>query len=101
MTIKTRITSKGVIQEQIDGENTTVASSLSVEVPHVGLSSTYTHPDGLLRTYVPDFYAFDDRVLYEVKGRHDEVDTAKWDAAVAFCEEKGWKFEVLFEDNFQ
>jgi hypothetical protein len=66
-----------------------------------GITIPYTHPDGSLRTYVPDFYAFDDRVLYEVKGRHDEVDTAKWDAAVAFCEERGWKFEVLFEDDFQ
>ena len=66
-----------------------------------GITIPYTHPDGSLRTYVPDFYAFDDRVLYEVKGRHDEVDTAKWDAAATFCEEKGWRFEVLFQDDFQ
>lgn len=66
-----------------------------------GIAIPYDHPDGSLRTYVPDFYAFDDSVLYEVKGRHDEVDTAKWDAAAAFCEERGWRFEVLFQDDFQ
>jgi hypothetical protein len=66
-----------------------------------GITIPYTHPDGSHRTYVPDFYAFDDRVLYEVKGRHDEVDEAKWDAAGAWCAERGWRFEVLFEDDFQ
>jgi hypothetical protein len=65
-----------------------------------GITIPYSHPDGTVHTYVPDFYAFDDSVLYEVKGRHDEVDTAKWDAAAAFCEEKGWRFEVLFQDDF-
>ena len=64
-----------------------------------GITIPYVHPDGSQRTYVPDFYAPDDRVLYEVKGRHDEVDTAKWEAAARFCEEKGWRFEVLFEEQ--
>jgi len=64
-----------------------------------GITIPYVHPDGSQRTYVPDFYAPDDRVLYEVKGRHDEVDTAKWEAAARFCEEKGWRFEVLFEEE--
>lgn len=57
----------------------------------------YAHPDGTRRTYVPDFYAFEDRVLYEVKGRWDEVDEAKWEAAAKFADERGWRFEVLFD----
>jgi hypothetical protein len=64
-----------------------------------GIIIPYTHPDGSQRTYVPDFYAPEDRTLYEVKGRHDEIDEAKWEAAVRFCEEKGWRFEVLFEEQ--
>ena len=63
-----------------------------------GITIPYTHPDGSQRTYVPDFYAPEDRTLYEVKGRHDEVDEAKWEAAQRFCDEKGWRFEVLFEE---
>ena len=64
-----------------------------------GIIIPYTRPDGSQRTYVPDFYAPEDRTLYEVKGRHDEIDEAKWEAAVRFCEEKGWRFEVLFEEQ--
>jgi hypothetical protein len=64
-----------------------------------GITIPYTHPDGSTRTYVPDFYAHEDRVLYEVKGRWDEVDTAKWNAAVEFCERMKWKFTVLFEKD--
>ena len=59
----------------------------------------YTHPDGTQRTYVPDFYGFEDRVLYEVKGRHDEVDDAKWSAALEWCKSKGMRFECLFEND--
>jgi hypothetical protein len=64
-----------------------------------GITIPYTHPDGSQRTYVPDFYAPEDRTLYEVKGRHDEIDEAKWEAAARFCEKKGWRFEVLFEEQ--
>ena len=63
-----------------------------------GITIPYTHPDGSARTYVPDFLAPDDGILYEVKGRHDEVDDAKWEAARSFCESRGWRFEVLFEE---
>lgn len=62
-----------------------------------GITIPYTHPDGSVHTYVPDFYAFEDRTLYEVKGRHDEVDVVKWEAAQSFCAGRGWKFQVLFE----
>jgi hypothetical protein len=60
-----------------------------------GIQIPYTHPDGTTRTYIPDFYGFEDRTLYEVKGRHDAVDQAKWDAAKAFCEKRNWWFVVM------
>ena len=63
-----------------------------------GITIPYTHPDGSVHTYVPDFYAFEDRTLYEVKGRHDEVDVVKWEAARSFCAGRDWKFQVLFEE---
>jgi hypothetical protein len=62
-----------------------------------GITIPYAHPDGTTRIYVPDFYATEDRVLYEVKGRHDEVDVAKWHAAGAWCDERGMSFCVLFD----
>jgi hypothetical protein len=61
-----------------------------------GITIPYRHPDGTEHTYVPDFYASDDRTLYEVKGWHDGVDTAKWEAAAAWCSERGFNFCVLF-----
>ena len=64
-----------------------------------GITIPYTHPDGSVHTYVPDFYAFEDRTLYEVKGRHDEVDVVKWEAAEQFCAGRGWKFQVLFRET--
>lgn len=64
-----------------------------------GITIPYVHPDGSTHTYVPDFYAFDDRTLYEVKGRHDDVDTAKWEAAESWCRQKGFSFQVLFEPD--
>ena len=39
-----------------------------------GIVISYKHPNGTQRNYIPDFYACEDRTLYEVKGRHDEVD---------------------------
>lgn len=62
-----------------------------------GITIPYVHPDGSTHTYVPDFLAPDDRILYEIKGRHDDVDTAKWTAAREWCREHGLTFEVLFE----
>ena len=66
-----------------------------------GITIPYTHPDGSVHTYVPDFYAFEDRTLYEVKGRHDEVDVVKWEAAGRFCAGRGWKFQVLFRETVE
>ena len=63
-----------------------------------GIVIPYTHPDGTTRNYIPDFYATEDRTLYEVKGRHDEVDDAKWSAAAEWCRKNGMSFQCIFED---
>jgi len=75
--------------------DTCIARGYPVTKDH-GITIPYTHPDGSQRTYVPDFYAFDDRVLYEVKGRHDDVDEAKWEAADVWCKSRGMSFQCLF-----
>jgi len=60
-----------------------------------GITIPYVHPDGTTRNYIPDFFGREDRVLYEVKGRHDEVDEAKWNAARNYCDRMGWGFVVM------
>ena len=75
--------------------DTCIARGYPVTKDH-GITIPYTHPDGSQRTYVPDFYAFDDRVLYEVKGRHDDVDEAKWEAADVWCKSHDISFQCLF-----
>ena len=60
-----------------------------------GIVIPYDHPDGITRNYIPDFFGREDKILYEVKGRHDEVDEAKWNAARKYCAKKGWEFVVM------
>lgn len=60
-----------------------------------GIVIPYKHPNGTQRNYIPDFYACEDRTLYEVKGRRDEVDEAKWSAAQEYCDRMGWGFVVM------
>ena len=59
----------------------------------------YVQPDNSRHLYVPDFYGFEDRTLYEIKGRSNEIDEAKWAAAREWCEQRGWMFVVLFEQD--
>lgn len=75
--------------------DTCIARGYPVTKEH-GITIPYRHPDGSFRSYVPDFYALEDRTLYEVKGRVDECDEAKWESAAAWCREMGMRFEVLF-----
>lgn len=60
-----------------------------------GIVIPYRHPDGTMRNYVPDFFAREDRALYEMKGRHDEVDEVKWSTAREYCNRMGWGFSVM------
>ncbi len=78
--------------------DTCISRSYPVTKDH-GITIPYRHPDGSTHTYVPDFYAFEDRVLYEVKGRHDETDVAKWEAAEEWCGDHGMSFQCLFSDD--
>ena len=64
-----------------------------------GITIPYIHPDGSTHTYVPDFLALDDRILYEIKGRHDEVDAAKWEAAQRWCDQNEFSFQALFDTS--
>lgn len=71
-----------------------IAKGYHVTKKH-GITIPYQHPDGSIKTYVPDFFGRDDRTLYEVKGRHDAVDEAKWAAAKVYCENRKWCFVVM------
>jgi len=73
---------------------TCVARRYEVTKNH-GIVIPYIHPDGTVHSYIPDFYAPEDRTLYEMKGRYDEVDIAKWEAAQRFCEDLRWNFTVM------
>jgi len=70
-----------------------------------GITIPYVHPDGTMRNYVPDFYASEDRTLYEMKGRWDETDEAKWSAAEEWCTTRTMKFivmlspEIIIQEN--
>lgn len=65
-----------------------------------GIVIPYKHPNGTQRNYIPDFYASEDRTIYEMKGRHDEVDDAKWSAAQEYCGRIGYGFVVMLSPNF-
>jgi len=65
-----------------------------------GITIPYVHPDGTTRNYIPDFFGREDRVLYEVKGRHDDVDDAKWNAARDYCDRMGWGFTIMLSPGF-
>ena len=57
----------------------------------------YVDESGIERQYIPDFYAFEDRTLYEIKGFATERDLLKWEAAKLWCEQHGLQFAVLQE----
>lgn len=78
-----------------DFMDTCIARGYEIRKDH-RITIPYRHPDGTERTYVPDFYAPEDRTLYEVKGRWDAADIAKWEAAQRWCRARGWEFCVLF-----
>ena len=75
-----------------------VARQYEVTKNH-GIVIPYKHPNGTQRNYIPDFYASEDRTVYEMKGRHDEVDDAKWFAAKDYCARIGWGFVVMLSPN--
>lgn len=63
-----------------------------------GIRISYTDECGIERTYIPDFYSFEDRTLYEVKGYATDRDLLKWEAAKLWCESRGLQFAVIQQD---
>jgi hypothetical protein len=77
---------------------TCIARQYAVTKDH-GISISYIHPDGTQRQYIPDFYSFEDRTLYEIKGMQSDVDICKWSAAKEYCDSKGWSFIILMSEE--
>jgi len=63
-----------------------------------GIRIQYIDPDGLERTYIPDFLTLDGKTLYEVKGYATPVDREKWKAATAWCLDHGAVLQVVVLD---
>ncbi len=64
-----------------------------------GIRIPYTDPNGLERTYIPDFLALDGRILYEVKGHETDTDREKWRATMTWCLENDATHEVVQYDR--
>jgi hypothetical protein len=55
----------------------------------------YTDENGIERTYIPDFVAPNDRVIYEIKGYETITDRLKAEACEQWCSENGWSYSLL------
>jgi hypothetical protein len=64
-----------------------------------GIRIPYVDPNGLERTYVPDFLSLDGRTLYEVKGYETDTDREKWRATMAWCLANDATHEVVQYDR--
>lgn len=60
-----------------------------------GVRIAYTDPNGLERTYIPDFLTLDGKTLYEVKGYETETDREKWHATMSWCLANDAHLEVI------
>ena len=58
---------------------------------------SYTDPNGVERTYVPDFVGLESPVIFEVKGRRDETVDLKEAACREWCEENGYELFMIEE----
>lgn len=56
---------------------------------------SYTDENGIERTYVPDFVAPDERVIYEIKGLETVTDGLKAEACVKWCKENEYRYNVV------
>jgi hypothetical protein len=71
-----------------------IVKSVPVTKQH-GIRIPYVDPNGLERTYIPDFLTLDGRTLYEVKGNETEVDREKWRATMAWCLQNDAHLEII------
>lgn len=56
---------------------------------------SYTDPNGVERTYVPDFVGLESPVIFEVKGRRDETVDLKETACREWCEQHGYELVMI------
>jgi len=68
--------------------------SIPVTKQH-GIRIPYVDPNGVERTYVPDFITLDGKTLYEVKGYASPVDREKWRATMTWCLQNDAHLEVV------
>lgn len=65
----------------------------------------YTHPDGYVRNYIPDFLVYyTDGSIHLAEAKYtteidDPVNQAKFAAAQDYCNERGWKFVIWTEND--
>jgi len=64
-----------------------------------GIRIPYTDPNGLERTYIPDFLSLDGRTLYEIKGYETDTDREKWRATMTWCLQHDAVHEVVRYDQ--
>ena len=74
--------------------NECVERNIPVTKQH-GIRIPYVDPNGVERTYVPDFITLDGKTLYEVKGYASPVDRVKWRAAISWCLDNDAHLEVV------
>lgn len=64
------------------------------------VSIRYRSGDGAWCDYVPDFFALDKPLVYEVKSSSDEnINIKKWDAARDWCKANGKRFIIVEMDD--
>jgi hypothetical protein len=73
-------------------------SCIELQIPVTkqhGIRIPYVDPNGVERTYIPDFLTLDGKTLYEVKGHATPVDHAKWRATMLWCLENEAHLEIV------
>lgn len=74
--------------------DTCVEKDIPVTKQH-GIRIPYVDPNGVERTYVPDFITLDGTTLYEVKGCATPVDREKWRSTMRWCLDNDAHLEIV------
>jgi len=74
--------------------DTCVEKDIPVTKQH-GIRIPYVDPNGVERTYVPDFITLDGTTLYEVMGYASPVDREKWRATMRWCLDNDAHLEIV------
>lgn len=73
-----------------------IASGLRVTKKH-DVRIQYTDENGVDRTYIPDFVAPDERVIYEIKGYETENDGFKAAACQEWCNANDFRYTMIHD----